>query len=66
MRRVIAEGPGLKAAQLHQGRDLRPTTDLRAVIEGVLQGRLGPSAATLASSVFPESTAVAPLRDLVG
>ena len=38
--RVIANWPGLKSAQLHEGRDLKPTTDLRAVIKGVLADHL--------------------------
>ena len=36
--RVIADWPGLKDADLHEKRDLKPTTDLRAVLKGVLQG----------------------------
>ena len=39
--RVIADWPGLKPANLYQGRDLAPTTDLRAVIKGVLRDHLG-------------------------
>jgi uncharacterized protein (DUF1501 family) len=39
--RVIADWPGLAPAQLHEGRDLRPTTDLRAVAMGVLRDHLG-------------------------
>ena len=39
--RVISDWPGLKPANLYQGRDLAPTTDLRAVIKGVLQDHLG-------------------------
>ena len=37
--RVIADWPGLKDADLYQGRDLKPTMDLRAVLKGVLAGR---------------------------
>ena len=36
--RVIADWPGLKDADLYESRDLKPTTDLRAVLKGVLQG----------------------------
>ncbi len=36
--RVIADWPGLKPGNLHDGRDLKPTTDLRAVLKGLLQG----------------------------
>ena len=34
--RVISDWPGLKPANLYQGRDLAPTADLRAVFKGVL------------------------------
>ena len=38
--RVIADWPGLKTANLRDQRDLKPTTDLRAVIKGVLRDHL--------------------------
>ena len=38
---MIADWPGLKPANLYQGRDLAPTTDLRAVMKGVLQDQFG-------------------------
>ena len=59
--RVIADWPGLKPAQLYEGRDLRPTTDLRAVLKGVLAGQFGLSQAVLGQSVFPDSASVAPI-----
>ena len=39
--RVISDWPGLKPANLYEGRDLAPTTDLRAVMKGVLRDHLG-------------------------
>jgi uncharacterized protein (DUF1501 family) len=63
--RVIADWPGLKAAQLYQARDLKPTTDLRAVAKGVLSELYGASSAALAERVFPGSIGVAPMRDLI-
>ena len=36
--RVIGDWPGLKPANLHEGRDLKPTTDLRAVLKGAAEG----------------------------
>jgi uncharacterized protein (DUF1501 family) len=63
--RVIADWPGLKAAQLYQARDLKPTTDLRAVAKGVLSELYGVSSAALAERVFPGSVGVAPMRDLI-
>jgi len=64
--RVIADWPGLKPADLHEGRDLEPTTDLRAVLKGLLRDRLRLDEAALASAVFPGSAAVAPMAGLVG
>jgi len=52
--RVLGEWPGLSAGSLYQGRDLRPTTDLRALLKGVLQTR-----------VFPDSRQVRPLQGLI-
>jgi uncharacterized protein (DUF1501 family) len=64
--RVIADWPGLKTAQLYEGRDLKPTTDLRAVLKGLLKDHLRVDDAVLASSVFPGSADVAPLAGLIG
>jgi uncharacterized protein (DUF1501 family) len=64
--RVIADWPGLKPADLHEGRDLRPTTDLRAVLKGLLRDHLRLDEGALASTVFPGSAAVAPMAGLVG
>jgi uncharacterized protein (DUF1501 family) len=63
--RIIADWPTLKAASLYQGRDLAPTTDLRAVFKGVLADHLGLSERALADTVFPESAAVRPMKGLV-
>jgi uncharacterized protein (DUF1501 family) len=64
--RVIANWPGLKPASLYEGRDLAPTTDLRAVIKGVLRDHLGLAERVLAETVFPDSTAAKPMQGLVG
>ncbi len=64
--RVIADWPGLKQANLHDGRDLKPTTDLRAVLKGLLKDHLRVDERVLASKVFPESAGVKPLTGLVG
>lgn len=63
--RVLADWPGLKTAQLYQQRDLAPTTDLRAVLKGVLRDHLGVSESALATRVFPGSLAVKPVDGLV-
>jgi uncharacterized protein (DUF1501 family) len=56
--RVLADWPGLAARDLHDGRDLRPTTDLRALFKAVLHERFGVGEAALAREVFPASDAV--------
>ena len=64
--RVIADWPGLKPANLYEARDLAPTTDLRAIIKGVLHDHLGVAERVLAETVFPDSAAVKPVKGLVG
>jgi len=63
--RVIADWPGLKVVNLYQGRDLAPTTDLRAILKGLLHDHLGLSERVLAGSVFPDSAAVKPIQGLL-
>jgi uncharacterized protein (DUF1501 family) len=62
--RVLADWPGLGERQRYEGRDLRATTDLRAVAKGLLRDHLGISERALAD-VFPGSEQVAVARDLV-
>jgi uncharacterized protein (DUF1501 family) len=64
--RVIADWPGLKDADLYDGRDLKPTTDLRAVFKGLLRDHIRADDKVLASAVFPDSGAVKPISGLVG
>jgi len=64
--RVISDWPSLKPASLYDGRDLKPTTDLRAVVKGVLADHLGISEGVLASTVFPDSAATRPMKGLIG
>ena len=63
--RVIADWPGLKPANLYEGRDLAPTTDLRAALKGILRDHLGVSEDILAKNVFPDSAIVKPMQGLV-
>ena len=64
--RVIADWPGLRDADLYQQRDLKPTTDLRAVLKGVLRDHVRVDDKALASAVFPDSAGVKPMSGLVG
>jgi uncharacterized protein (DUF1501 family) len=64
--RVISDWPGLKPVNLYEGRDLAPTTDLRAAIKGVLRDHLGIADRVLAATVFPDSAQVKSMQGLVG
>jgi uncharacterized protein (DUF1501 family) len=62
--RVLADWPGLKEKQRYEARDLRATTDLRALAKGLIRDHLGvPGRALL--DVFPGSESVPPVRDTV-
>ena len=63
---MIADWPGLKAAQLYEARDLKPTTDLRSVLKGLLRDHLRVEERALASNVFPGSADAPPMAGLVG
>jgi uncharacterized protein (DUF1501 family) len=63
--RVLADWPGLKASQLYQARDLAPTTDLRAILKGVLRDHLGVAEPILTSKVLPDSIGIKPLNGLI-
>ena len=51
--RIMADWPGLAPAQLYQGRDLRPTSQLDAVIAGTAAGSLGLDPVRVAKTLFP-------------
>ena len=63
--RVIADWPGLKEADLYEKRDLKPTTDLRAVLKGLLRDHLRADEQRLEAAVFPDSAAAKPLQGLL-
>ena len=63
--RVVGRWPGLAREQLWQGRDLAPTTDLRAVLKAALIGHLGLPGDGVERVVFPDSREARPLDALV-
>ena len=63
-RRVLTDWPGLRPQDLLEGRDLRPTLDVRGLLKGVLQAQLGLSERVLAREVFPDSQDV-PILEVV-
>lgn len=64
--RVLGDWPTLRDDKLYEGRDLAPTTDMRALLKGVLAGHLGLPAADIDRYVFPEAKSVRALAELVG
>jgi uncharacterized protein (DUF1501 family) len=63
--RVVADWPGVAEAKLYESRDLKPTTDLRAVLKGVLRDHVRVDARALDDQVFPGSAGVKPMGGLV-
>ena len=63
--RVIADWPGVKDAALYENRDLKATTDLRAVLKGLLKDHVRVNDKVLATAVFPGSADVKPMTGLV-
>ncbi len=62
--RVIADWPGLGKAQRFEGRDLRVTTDLRALMKGVLADHLKIATSAIERTVLPGSGDVRPITPL--
>jgi len=62
--RVLADWPGLSSRALYQGRDLKPTADLRSVLKGVLSEHLLVASSALESSVLPNSFEARPIKGL--
>jgi uncharacterized protein (DUF1501 family) len=63
--RGVYDWPGLADTKLYQNRDLAPTTDLRAVLKGVLADHFEAPAGMLGAMIFPDSAAVKPMTGLV-
>jgi len=63
--RVLADWPGLRAADLYEGRDLRPTTSLDAMIAGAASETFGLDPHRTMASLFPQTTQVKPLTGLI-
>lgn len=63
--RVIADWPGLRASDLHEGRDLKPTLGLEAVVPSVCAETFGLDPERLAAALFPGSTYRQPASGLL-
>jgi uncharacterized protein (DUF1501 family) len=62
--RVMADWPGLSSRALYQGRDVKPTADLRSVLKGVLSEHLLVSSRALENTVFPGSADARAIKGL--
>lgn len=51
--RILADWPGLAAAQLYEGRDLKPTQSIDALLAGALAGHFGLDPLRAAPLLFP-------------
>ena len=60
--RVTGQWPGLRS--LYEGRDLAPTTDLRALFKGVLSEHMRVARGPL-EAIFPDSASIAPVSGLI-
>jgi uncharacterized protein (DUF1501 family) len=60
--RVVADWPGLAQKDRFEGRDLRITTDLRAVFRSVLHDHLRVARGALDGTVLPGTEALKPLN----
>jgi uncharacterized protein (DUF1501 family) len=62
--RVVADWPGLASSALYEGRDLRPTLDVRSIMKSVLASHLGAAESGIEEQVFPSSRSARPLDHL--
>ena len=63
--RVVADWPGLSSSALYEGRDLKPTLDMRSVMKGVLTEHLHVPTTALENDVFPDSPKARALSGLL-
>jgi uncharacterized protein (DUF1501 family) len=63
--RVIADWPGLGQAALHEGRDLRPTMDLDALIASAVAQHYRLDHARTARALFPNLAGTRPVAGLI-
>ena len=62
--RVVADWPGLGAAALHEGRDLRPTLGLEALIASAVAQHYRLDFAPVARALFPNGRGLASVENL--
>ena len=63
--KVMADWPGIASNDLYEGRDLYPTSDARGLFKGILAEHLLIAENYLESEVFPDSSNVRAMRDII-
>lgn len=63
--RVMADWPGLRASDLYEGRDLRATTSLDALVAGAAAETFGLDSAHAMTALFPKRRSLAPVSGVV-
>jgi len=63
--RVMADWPGLRAGDLYEGRDLRATTSLDALVAGAAAETFGLDSAHTLAALFPKRRLLAPVTGVV-
>jgi len=63
--KVVADWPGLSRSALYEGRDLKPTTDLDALIAGALAQHYALDPARVGGALFPNGSRVRALPKLI-
>jgi uncharacterized protein (DUF1501 family) len=63
--RIVGDWPGLAASARHEGRDLRPTADMAALLAGALAEHWRVDPGLVARAAWPGAAGVRPLAGLV-
>jgi len=63
--RVVADWPGLRRADLLDGRDLKPTMALESFVAGAISAHFGLDPALVARTLYPAVAGVKPLGNLL-
>jgi uncharacterized protein (DUF1501 family) len=63
--KVVADWPGIAQSALYEGRDLKPTTDLDALIAGALAQHYALDAPRVMAGLFPETRGLAIAEPLI-
>ena len=63
--KVISDWPGIARSKLYEGRDLKPTMDIRSLFKSLLHGHLQVASQSLEKIIFPNSNKARKIPDLL-